>query len=68
MPTYAMIVVVEADGPVTAHQEASLEQNGDGRTEFLFVGTPWEVKPLGADDRWEGDFGTLEAIDQHPDA
>jgi hypothetical protein len=77
MPTYAMIVVVEADNPVMAHDTvADTAMRPAGACQF--VGDPWEVAPSNQypDHEPEGgprgpiyerEFDTLSCIDQHPD-
>lgn len=58
MPSYAMVVVVEANDDDDAHERLDLAV---GR-EALFVGEPWEVRRAAAN--FDGDFDTDDCLNQ----
>jgi hypothetical protein len=61
MPTYAMVVVVEADAPEDAHLAL-----GEGAWYAKFVGEPWEVEPVRRGPVAGIQYDTVSCIDQHP--
>jgi hypothetical protein len=76
MAFYAMLVVVEADLVTEAQQavEGALTTPASlkvGIGPVKFVGTPWQVQPLGKTIRtpvadYAVEFDTLEMMRQHP--
>jgi hypothetical protein len=76
MAFYAMLVVVEADLVSEAQRgvEGALTTPASlaaGNGPVKFVGTPWQVQPLGKTIRtpiadYKMDFDTLEMMRQHP--
>ena len=64
MENYQAIVVVIRDGEDPWEQVAIALGRID---DVQFVGEPWNVTPLNDGDEFDAEFGTLEAIDQHPE-